>query len=106
MSFRLNIRPPWRELLAGATWMALVVQAGGGLCQPHPRPPCPIPPGMPAPMPSLAPVQPARPGEEPRKEGTTPSQLAPQPTTQQDFSPEASAAAGGETFAAASNVGY
>jgi hypothetical protein len=87
--------------------MALAVQAGYGQFQPHPQAPCLTPPGMPAPLPSLAPVQPSRPGEEAKKDGTTATQpLDQQQTTQQDFSPEASAAAGGETLAAASNVGY
>src|SRR5262249_47232804 len=106
MSLHCRMKPPWRALLAGATWMALAVQTGYGQFQPHPQGPGPTPPGRPGPFPSLAPTQPARPGEEPKKDGTSPSQLAPQQTTQQDFSPEASAATGGESMAAASNVGY
>jgi hypothetical protein len=85
--------------------MALAVRSGYAQFQTYPHTTCPPAPGVPAPLPSLAPTQPARPGEEPKKDGTTPSP-APEQMSQQDFSPEASSATGGETVAAASNVGY
>src|SRR5262245_47230214 len=115
MSLFARTRLPWRSLLVGAAWLAVAVPFGYGQHQYYiPQSPCapaPLPPGV-------APLTPGIPStgvpREMPREGQQPSQQQ-QPQQQQqqqaqqpqdsNFSPEASQAGGGETFAAG-DTGY
>jgi hypothetical protein len=105
MSLCYRARSPWVALFAGAAWLALAAPPGYGQYQHHPHSPCPTP-WPPAPLPHgvVTPKdkEPAK-DQEPAKDRE--QAPPPQQDQQQDISPEASAAAGGEAFAS-SNVGY